>query len=51
MGKQAIQEIDIVSLLNYFTTLMGDQTDLNQFRRPAPPPQPGDQDTEQTAET
>lgn len=35
-SAQASQEIDIVSLLNYWTTLIGDRTDLNQFRRAAP---------------
>jgi hypothetical protein len=45
-SQQAIAEIDIVLLLNYFSTLAGDRTDLTQFRRkqPAPgvpAPQPG----------
>lgn len=35
-SAQASEEIDIVSLLNYWTTLIGDRTDLNQFRRTAP---------------
>ena len=39
-SQQAIEEIDIVGLLNYYTTLMGDQTDLNQFRK-KPAVQPG----------
>lgn len=40
-SQQAIQEIDIVRLLNYVTSLAGDRTDLVQFRRQ--PPQPGQQ--------
>lgn len=40
-SQQAIQEIDIVALLNYVSTLAGDRTDLTQFRRQTPLPQPG----------
>lgn len=35
-SQQASQELDIVNLLNYWTTLIGDKTDLNQFRRSKP---------------
>lgn len=35
-SQQAIQEIDIVSLLDYLATLSGDRTDLKQFRRVVP---------------
>ena len=35
-SQQGLQEIDIVSLLNYFMTLAGDRTDLRQFRRKTP---------------
>lgn len=38
-SQQAAQEIDIVALLNYWTNLIGDKTDLNQFRRQQPTPQ------------
>ena len=31
-NRQAIQEIDVVALLNYLTSLMGDKTDLAQFK-------------------
>lgn len=39
-SRQAIQEIDIVKFLNYFSTLAGDRTDLTQFRRTAANPAP-----------
>lgn len=35
-SQQAIQEIDLVSLLNYIAGLAGDKTDLAQFKRPSP---------------
>ncbi len=35
-NKDAIQEIDVVALMNYFTEMIGDRTNLNQFRRPPP---------------
>lgn len=31
-NRQSLQEIDVVSLLNYLTSLMGDKTDLSQFK-------------------
>lgn len=37
-NQQASQELDMVKLLNYWTTLIGDKTDLNQFRRTQPSP-------------
>lgn len=36
-SQEAIQEIDIVKLLDYVSTLAGDNTDLEQFRRILPP--------------
>jgi hypothetical protein len=39
-SQQALTEIDIVKLLNYFSSLAGDRTDLTQFRRTTPPPAP-----------
>jgi len=42
-SPQALQEIDIVKFLNYFSTLAGDRTDLTQFRRQVVPPQQGQQ--------
>lgn len=35
-SQQAMAEVDILQLLNYVTTMMGDNFDLNQFRRPPP---------------
>lgn len=35
-SQQAIQEIDVVALLDYWTSMLGDKTDLSQFRRRAP---------------
>jgi len=44
-SQQAIQELDIVALLNYIASIAGERTDLAQFRRqqplPAQPPAPG----------
>lgn len=38
-SQQALQEIDMVALLDYWTSLLGDKTDLSQFRRQQPTPQ------------
>lgn len=35
-SQQAIQEIDIMALLDYWTSLVGDRTDLSQFRKQLP---------------
>lgn len=35
-SKQANQEIDIVRVIDYFTSLLGDKTDFTQFRHPTP---------------
>lgn len=40
-SQQAIAEIDIVKLLDHYSSLAGDKTDLTQFRRQPPPGQPG----------
>lgn len=39
-SQQAIAEIDILGLLNYMSSLVGDKTDLTQFRKQLPPQQP-----------
>jgi len=36
-SQQAIQEIDIVKMLDYVSSLAGDNTDIEQFRRILPP--------------
>ena len=46
-SQQAAEEIDIVALLNYWTTLVGDKTNLNQFRRQASPKTQTDQQQNQ----
>lgn len=46
-SQQASQEIDIVELLNYWTTLIGDRTNLNQFRRQQSPQQQVENDQNQ----
>lgn len=50
-SQQAIAEIDIVKLLNYYTSLAGDRTDLTQFRKAPPvvPPGQGGQPGQQGA--
>lgn len=35
-NREASQEIDVVGLINYWTSLMGDKTDISQFRRQSP---------------
>lgn len=37
-SQQAINEIDIVSLIDYYTSVMGDDTDITAFRRQTPAP-------------
>lgn len=32
-NREAMQEIDVVDLLNYWSTLLGDRTDLTQFKK------------------
>jgi len=33
-SREAINEFDVVKMINHLSTLMGDKTDLTQFRRP-----------------
>lgn len=35
-SQQALQEVDMVALLDYWTSLLGDKTDLSQFKRKQP---------------
>jgi hypothetical protein len=41
LGSQAYVDFDVPALLNYGSSLMGDETDLTKFRRTTPIPEPG----------
>ncbi len=38
-SQQAAAEIDVVKLLDYYSSLLGDKTDISSFRRQVQPPQ------------
>jgi hypothetical protein len=44
-NREAMQELDIIKMMNYVSTLAGEDTDIEQFRRQQPeqPPQPQQQ--------